>query len=589
MFLKSAFPRFFVVSCLVFALESHADVFTVGTAGNGTCDFGDLQAAVDAALMNGPGPDEIHVGDLPRNNQLATITDQELIIEGGYENCDDPSPGADRTQMIGILAAPAPLLSINGSASTPAVISMRNFHLLSNNAASGISGALLAVSGTASVTIENTLLQNGRADRGGAVWVNGAAASVELLDDASSVFANNAIVAGGGVYCDNGASFVLSGGAVDRNRVLAAGPFMDSDLETGNGGGIYAANGCSVIVRAGRTGQQLGVVQNQASRHGGGLFATGGVVMEALGDSIREARFSFNIAAADGGAIAVLDPVGSPSMVLLEDATLQQNRALRGGGFSVIGGDLRMARTLGPAACHAPVNCAFVGQSQALSSSTSAGAVAYIEDGTMTLESVAVRSSTGTSDGALFHLGPDAHLEIENGLITNTSGTIDHVVEIAGDSAQAHISQATISGNIITVRPDSRVFRVTGTDAEISMTGTVVDDAYANLLEADQPITAVLDCLLLRDSTEAGAAMRTVAVSSTADVRFSSTGTNGDYTLEIDSPAVDFCDSANLPPSSDFRLGQRPKDVLSVADLFGPVDLGMSESIEQLFADGFEL
>ena len=308
---NSSFSLWFLVMFCFSPVDAHADVFTVGTAANGTCDFGDLQAAVDAALMNGPGADEIRVGDLPRNNQLATVTGQEVIIEGGYENCDDPSPGADRTQMIGILAAPAPLLSVNGSASTPAVVSMRNFHLLSNNAASGISGALLAVSGTASVTIENTLLQNGRADRGGAVLVDGAAASVELLDDASSVFANNAIVAGGGVYCDNGASFVLSGGAVDRNRVLATGPFMDSDLETGNGGGIYAANGCNVIIRAGRTGQQLGVVQNQAARHGGGLFATGGVVVQALGDSVREGRFSFNIAAADGGAIAVLDPVGS--------------------------------------------------------------------------------------------------------------------------------------------------------------------------------------------------------------------------------------------------------------------------------------
>ncbi|MCO5198203.1 MAG: Ig-like domain-containing protein, partial [Anaerolineae bacterium] len=133
-------------------------------------------------------------------------------------------------------------------------------------------GRTVVVTGTADVTVQNMILQNGSADFGGAVYHNGGALTLDHV----AVRDSTASADGGGIY----ATAALT---VTHSLV------RDNDAGSSDGGGIVLNGGALNVINS-------TVAQNTAS-NGGGVFVSGGSA-EFVNTTIAE-----NSAAGTGGGV----------------------------------------------------------------------------------------------------------------------------------------------------------------------------------------------------------------------------------------------------------------------------------------------
>ena len=330
--------------------EAQADTYRVGGEVIGRpCDFHALQDAVDAAQAH-PGEDAIRVArDIASDAQHAVVNDEDdLVIEGGYENCLDESEdriptrleasgivntihklggGTLRLRWLDLVASDTVILHESGnleiadsevhgsggvgivsSAGTALSVSNSEIHdnlyginpqgVLSlidsgvyDNAAIGI----LAYAGSALDITGSRVYGNGTDPTLalGGIWINPGMNHVVVSD--SEIFANHNLQSGGGIH--------IQGEDPDHPALLQIGADVDihdneSDLA---GGGIFAVD--THLDMADAPGSRIR--NNIAGSMGGGIAIHGGSADIGSGDP--EGTLAGNHAGYQGGGLLATD------------------------------------------------------------------------------------------------------------------------------------------------------------------------------------------------------------------------------------------------------------------------------------------
>ncbi len=298
-------PWILVVGLCV-AHAAGAEVFTVGTGAD--CTHATLAEALDWAVFNGPGEDEIRLTQsLVTTNAAFTVSQTSVRILGGYSSCGaaQPSPGG-QTVVQG-----------DGESAVFRVSSGRHLELHQIRITGGGSrswgwgGGILVDSAVAHLT--DVEVSQNQAIMGGGLAVMGSNAVlvVESKPGVSRIHHNRAEY-GGGIYVGDGAVLRLDSDGTQVTENLAMPPSGGSGYAN-SGGGIFArgtaagaANSATVEVApldwdayAGtRPLRGFLLAENSATGSGGGITLHGNAELRAEEMTVRD-----NLAGSSGGGI----------------------------------------------------------------------------------------------------------------------------------------------------------------------------------------------------------------------------------------------------------------------------------------------
>ena len=248
--------------CLAVPLPSHALTYLVGA---GTCDFNNLQAAINAAASS-PGEDFIRVAsDQSYLQQAITIGQQDLTIIGGYASCAAALPSdavpAGSTILNGAGGAAAPVISITGSG-----VRVLSNLLIRNgdNVQSGTScGGGVRFVGRGELRLRTVGVSQNSANNGGGVCLIGTGTPTTLsIEEDVTINNNEATTGSGGGIAISGTARLL----MLRDRTLVTGNLASN----GDGGGLYVQ--APALAHIGSPGfNGTGVLHANEARRGGGL------------------------------------------------------------------------------------------------------------------------------------------------------------------------------------------------------------------------------------------------------------------------------------------------------------------------------
>ncbi len=384
-------------ACLAPGLAS-AEAFRVGI-GSG-CTHASIAAAVAQALGNGPESDSIRINAGTYAAQALLIEDQSLSVTGGFADCLEISPSGAPTILSGAGNGALAVVLINAPGASQRFLSLTNISLVDGSAGglrvlgnlqlnlggvtimnnSALEGGGIYVHGSSSATAPNlqigsyasqpSRIIDNSATRGGGIHLdsfgfvalsdarvannvaslgvglygNGSGTQVSMVGFPSSsllsgVHNNAAMLDGGGVYLQAGASFgtakfsdesptpMISGNTAGRNgggaylstggnSLLGYNLHMQNNTagsaQNGNGGALYLTAGNGVLLadggestNCGRPEACVAIENNRAGINGftgagGGVYVLGGAAFTAF-----NARVTGNTAQFGGAAYAI--------------------------------------------------------------------------------------------------------------------------------------------------------------------------------------------------------------------------------------------------------------------------------------------
>ena len=571
-------PYHLFAAVLLFAplARVHAATYTVGAATDGTCSHHSLAAAIASTGANGPGMDTIRVaGNMSHANLALAILDQSLTIAGGYANCADTS-ASGRTVLAGSPTLDHPTLRAAGTAAV-------NFLVLENLDIAGAQdstfGGGLRLAGNQFVTLRNTRLRNGHAERGGGVYIDAYdEGAIDLyLKDGSVIENNVATYAGGGIYCRGSASVnldeaFLSGNLAEHNGAVA--------VESGSGGGAALYDGCHLRQETGSTSGNI------AEQDGGAYYLRNGAELDLVGDATYSALLHDNIAE-NGGAIAVEDAPGEPSSVVdIRDARINRNTAnFQGGAIALLyGGELAMRRTLRGEACHTVLQCSDLSFNDA--SSGRAGAIFVGQNAMATLSGTWIEGNIGYI-GSVLWLQGNGNAVFDSDMIVDNTGAVALFQGSNLANGNLTVAWSTIAGNVFDNELGDHIVSASGT-GHVYLYGLVLGQH-----------------LLHPHSLQPGIILRSDCVA--RDPYMLPLGTGADFTRQVELAApygldpngrlvngdalpADYCDTSLAPRLHGDIDGDAATSDAAAANVFGIHDLGADEYQvgDLIFADGFE-
>lgn len=558
-----------LASALAAAPPASAALFTVGN-GDG-CTHRTLGEATFAALLNGPGADEIRVVT-QASAAAALVVGGSLVIDGSYASCDatEPTPGR-RAVLFG-----------DGDRSslhiTDGHVTVRNLSMTGggtrarNSAGEYVRGGAISITG-GTVTLVDVNLYDNDAERGGAIAVQGLQTRLRILDGPlGTTLRGNHAEDGGGLYIDRA-------GVRADNRSTT---IIDNVAER-YGGGIamqsYGPGLSTLLVTwpdgpAGEAGGSLDgfrVWGNRALR-GGGIF-----MGERSDVSAAELWVANNLAGESGGGL-----------VVYKGATLEMRRRLldeperaacgtihgcnritgntareRGGGLFVMGGRAHLRQVL--LAGNDSLD-AFAGSALATGSVVGVGP----PDNIITLESTAVAGNRCL---------PGQHLQ-------ESCATLD----VSSTDTVLTLAHVTIAGNGLGT--SARRTEIDKGQGTLSIRSSIIEPGAPDVPVMRLDVPASVDCLM------APAAYGTRALVAPLPYAFVDREAL-DYRVAPRSAAIDACDAALV---GDVRTGDpgfrvhgaiddvdvpNRFDATSVHDL-GAFEMGWPVREPFHFADGFE-
>lgn len=140
-----------------------SDIITVGVSGlSNNCTVATVQEAIDLAEDRG-GPQVIwitrDVDGTVWTNQALYVTDQDVDLVGGFDDCHDTEPSG-HTFLSGSGGARAPVLRIRGSG----VVNLRGLAIIEGDATAGGDAGGIDYRGNGSLNIESSIVQLNAAD-----------------------------------------------------------------------------------------------------------------------------------------------------------------------------------------------------------------------------------------------------------------------------------------------------------------------------------------------------------------------------------------------------------------------------------------
>lgn len=567
-----------LAAALLFAplASVHAATYTVGASADGACSHHSLAAAIASTSANGPGMDTIRVaGNMSHANLALAILDQSLTIAGGYANCADTS-ASGRTVLSASPTLAHPTLRASGTAAV-------NFLVLENldiaGTQNGTLGGGLRLAGHQFVTLSNTRVRNGHAERGGGVHIDAYdEGAIDLfLDDGSVIESNVATYAGGGIYCRGSASITLDNAFLADNLAEHHGAIA---VESGSGGGAALYDGCRLRQK---TGAASG---NIAEQDGGAYYLRNDAELDLVGDSTYSALLYDNIAE-NGGAIAVEDAAGEPSSVVdIRDSRINGNTAnFQGGAIALLyGGELEMRRTLRGGACHTVLQCSDLSFNDA--SNGRAGTIFVGQEATATISGTWIEGSVGYV-GSVLWLQGNGNAVFDSDMIVGSAGAVALFTGSNLANGNLTVAWSTIAGNVFDNELGDRIVSASGT-GHVYLYGLVLGQH-----------------LLRPHSLDAGIVLRSDCVA--RDPYMLPLGTGADFTRQVELAApygldphgrlangdalpADYCDTSLAPRLHGDVDGDPAASDAAAGNVFGIHDLGADEYQvgDLIFADGFE-
>ena len=567
-----------LAAVLVFAplASAHAATFSVGATTDAACTHHSLASAVAAAGANGPAMDTIRVaGNLAHVEIALAVLDQSLTLAGGYANCVDTG-ATGRTVLSGSATLDHPVLRTGGTEGVNFLV-LENLDLV--GAQDSRFGGSLRLAGNQYVTLRNTRLRGGHAERGGAVYIDAyASGAIDLfLEDGSRIEDNVATYAGGGIYCRGSASVTLDDAILTANVAEHHGEVA---VESGSGGGAALYDGCRLRQNGGSTSG------NVAEQDGGAYYLRNDAELALIGNGTHAAQLIGN-SAENGGAIAVEDASGQPSSTVdIRNARINGNTAgYQGGAIALLsGGELEMRRTLRGVACHSPVYCSDLSFNEAPSSR--AGTIFVGHDATAAISGTWIEGSVGYV-GSVAWLQGNGVAVFDSDVIREASGAVAlfQVSNLAEGSLD--LAWSTITGNTFANEAADRIISASGT-GDIRLYGLVLGQHLLHALSHDPGIVVRSDCVA-------------------RDPYMLPLGEGAEFTrqLELEAPyglavdgrlaggdalPADYCDASLAPRLRGDIDGDSEVHDAATGNVFGIHDLGADEyqAVDLIFADGFE-
>jgi predicted outer membrane repeat protein len=576
-----------IVAAFVFALlaidSAQAATYIVGTpVAPGQCTHATVQAAVAAAAAN-PGMDTIH---LTRSQswtaqEIATNSDQDLDIIGGYAACVSAAPDGTPTILDGTGGNPRPVFAIRGDG----IVRLRNLTITGGDQDGDDNGGGIYYEGGGILDIADSTITDNIAYDGGGIYAVGTSDLAQLVLGANvTVSFNTARKSGGGVVAKS-LNLYLRG----PNSTLFFNQAQGTD-SGGNGGGLAVVSdqfrSVAYITSNGVGG--IGAVYGNSAVNGGGIAVLGGEESgkEAFAEvfstnSTVNVLVNGNSASSKGGAIYLHSDsehaTPARAIALLRNATLDDNSAPDGAalyldydpGFVVGGLDEGS-------------NVYFVSNGVPYGISSDAAPCAFGRPcGFIT------NNATTTSTGAVIRLASQSVFDASRiAMRGNGGGRLVYLTDTGGPGSEPWMTLADvlIAGNTTS----QELIRQAGGGATWIEHATIADNTIATAYAMHFEDTLTFERNLVaqpgKRTLEAPAGTQTLAFVITNDATLANAEVaaprfvdpeRGDYNVQAGSVAVDYA-----PPytdTGDINSHTRNVDVPGIPNAAGISDVGAFE------------
>ena len=573
---------------LLASVDSHALTFLVGA--DAACDFNNVQAAIDAAQVNG-GPDTIRIAtNQTYSAQHLRITGQDLEMAGGYPTCanTEPVPG-NSTVLSGFGVSVGSVLTISGHGHR----TLRRLTISAGNGSGFQSGGGINYFGSGTLLVEHSLIAVNRSGTGGGISFHGDAAGALLtLGNGTVVRDNTALLNGGGVRVSGNALLTMPGldTTIWRNKADGSPP------ANGYGGGVYVEPPAAVEI--GSPGLvELGAIHGNTAAFGGGIALRArndneqdGYIYLYTTDPVRPVRVANNRASVEGGAVFMRSDSSENDVMRFcaEFFRIDHNRAPQGSAIyaeddALIAFNACEQARIQPlpesVGCTPGVPCNEIVDNVAeniFGDATNGGTVVMPSgENEIFVDRLTLARNRG---GPVWAVAGDTELGncalIDNDVV----GPLVDVAPGEGGDREARFGGCTIAGNTIS---GTEVFRSNG--MHFGLTHSIVQQPGRQVLAESDALSTDINYLLVSSCglVDCGG---TVTATATGP-RFVDPA-RGDYRLQAASRAVDFGTAVGGP--NDLDGFDRIVDLPLVANRFGVRDLGAYErqSLDPILLNG---
>jgi len=559
------------------------------TAPNGTQT---IQDAIDVIVF-----DEIRLTNNTTFNENIIISNQSLVLKGGYDSCDKAEVddvSNTTTTISGVANANSPVIRVFAP-SDRRNIQLKNLSLSNGSGSISPGGGIGTYGANANIEIINTNIFFNTSTAGGGLFISGGNTAVSLID--SGISFNTASYAGG-IFCTGeDTSITMSGkSGISQNTANGSGPTSLA----GKGGGLFLKDSCRFTNYSG-SASGLGIVGiqgNSATAEGGGIFAidgaelllyghkqTGSCSNGCLGDNKNPVNLNSNQANSDGigtegGGGAFLSGLGTHLQIYagyIADNYIGINNASNGNGGGIYiesNAQFSSGRLLYD--CWDRDRCNYFKGNKAGRNSENGGAIynsggtinifnSYFEDNRATSGTAIASNSSGVNniEGSIFN---------HNGDLTDNT-FIDGQVIIAQSNASYNMKFNTFAdnnvlGNIILLGNDAGHF---------SIQASLFHDVVPVINDTNTQRT--FNCIMAHETSSFNGINSMVA-----DPLFLDRN-NRNYHLSKNSPAIDFCNQ--ISSLVDIDMDPRGFD-LPNTNFIGAYDLGADEVGDLIYKSGYE-
>lgn len=589
--------KWFAAIALACLSASHAYAFSVFTVGgDASCGYTSIQDAVNAS-NNTPGQNYIFIAqNFTYSQQHVVITNGDMIIEGGFPDCNTFTNGTNTTLIVG--TSGHSIFEIEGTST----VALWNLEMTGASLNSSQKGGAIYFGGQGDLSLMNDWIHDNTAGYGGAFAVNAAGATTVEMMSNLLIGSNTALVQGGAIRVE-GQTKVTSGWQAGQAPIYIGGNTAEGQGDVASGGGIEVVGPASFYGAA--------RIHDNNAAYGGGIamYAHNGddaVVYLYTTDPGNAVLLDSNHATQTGGGVYLKSSnSGAVASLCMQNMEVSNNTAQNGAAVyadvnsgigSVVGVNDASSciAPIGNVACAANISCNDISGnvSQTNGGSATTGAAILVQSG----GSFSGQEFTayGNQGGSLVEFVADTGLsqfaqdfvDLHNCVLADNVESGDLIYAHGGHTqTMLEVRNCTIADNQIS---GSRVI-----DADVS-NSTIEDTIIAQpgVLSLTYTHITTNDYILTNDTTTFAAGSGIEAGTPTFE-----NASNRDYHLVRTSLGVDFAPAQN---ENDLDGNPRAVDLTDIPNNFGPMDLGAYEIQTQLapatcivsdtiFCNGFEI
>lgn len=569
----------------------------VRVGSDAACDY----LSIAQAALFAPAADLLRIR-IARNVVLSgpqLIPGRNLILQGGYDSCADPSPSGrsvlDGSGFSGSLLVAAASFGAGASYS----LRLIDLELTGGDSTSAAFPAgALDVEGPFQVYLQNTWVHANRTSRdGGGINLRGPAGAPDsspltqlyvLLD--ARIEDNQADGAGGGIACSGQARVTIVDATVSGNRAGTQGGGLQLDRCDGR---VFAIDRTTLFSANSAGSGTVGL---------GGAVAVSGASFFASGGQRAAVIFLLN-SAANGGAVHV-NGFSNPASAAFNDTWLESNSArYSGGAIAASYANVVVQRTRPGVTCHDSLYCSRLRGNRAYGTTpTSGGGALFAFSGTTSISGSWLLDNRADSGRGSALWVRDA-AGTRSGLDVNGMRLLGSVVarqrsgapSIGDNDAVVALQDSSGAIGFVTFADNADFRQVVsthnvGSDAyPVVVYGTIFAEATGSGLSVSPGDNGVIpngDCNSLFETASPFATRSERSL--VGGVTFQG---SGDYRLAVQSDVIDWCDaSESFPFVMSADGGPRPYDDPAWLPLYGNYDLGGLERHpdDRIFANGFD-